>query len=451
MSENLKQKLKTFGLFFGLYSATMAIFYLALTASESPISSLDGTRLVLFMMVLPLLIKLVLQLVSAIWYSYKEKHHLVQEHTNPKVSVLLPAWNEEVGIVKTMMSVLNSNYQNLQLVVINDGSTDKTDSLVRQFIAQYEPEPDTREIKYLSLPNGGKAKALNEGLELADGEIVITVDADCVMDPDAVENFVQRFNDPYVGAVAGNVIIGNRKKPIELIQQLEYVCGFFFKRADSVFNSVYIIGGAAAAYRRKVLVDLKGFDPELITEDVEMSMRILGHGYKTRYAHNAVIYTEGPSDWKGLCNQRLRWKYGRILTYLRHKELFFSKHHQNPYLSWVILPLAVYSEILLLLQGLLLTFFFAYTFISSDYLPLAIMILFSTVMVTGQILTDSKKDFHSNLLGLAPIAWLLLYAIDFVEFQALVRSLKRLFKRESLKWQKWSRIGIGQQTAKQTI
>ncbi|NVJ66233.1 MAG: glycosyltransferase family 2 protein [Gammaproteobacteria bacterium] len=443
-------KTKNNALFAGLYLLVIGLLCLAFLAEPSDAELFSGTRLVLFLLVMPLIVKMLIQLYAAFQYR-KQLGYIPTQLEKPKVSVLLPAYNEEVGIIKTIESVLDSDYPDFELVVINDGSTDNTGDLIRDFVTKHRQSEHKVHIEYLDLPNGGKAKALNHALTFAKGEIVITVDADCLMDKAAIGNFVKHFNHPQVGAVAGNVIVGNRQKPIELIQQLEYVCGFFFKRSDSYFNAVHIIGGAAAAYRRSVLQNLRGFDPEIITEDVEISMRILGHGFKTRYAHDAVIYTEGPSDWKGLCNQRLRWKYGRILTYKKHKELFFNQRHKNPYLSWLVLPLSLYAELILLFQVALVTLFFSYSFISGDYLPMLIMMAISTSMVTLQIRLDSKKEFHNNLLPLIPIAWLLLYAIDFVELQALTRSIKRIVKRQTLEWQKWSRVGLNQESAEQSV
>ncbi len=284
---------------------------------------------------------------------------------------------------------------------------------------------------------------MNSGLIHADGEIIITIDADSVMDPHAITHILRRFTDPAVGGVAGNVIVANRRKPIEWMQQMEYLYGFFFKRTDSLFNSVYIIGGAAAAYRRDALDRVGGFDHGIITEDIEMSTRLLSHGYKTRYAADAVVYTEGPSDFKSLCNQRLRWKYGRMLTFIKHRKLFFScRPEHNPYLSFFLLPLAVYAEFLLLTEVLMLSTFFIYTVYTSSYLPLVLVIALLSAVVGIQVLVDSKMRFHRNLVLLAPVAWLVFYAMDMVEFQALVRSLRRLALRKELHWQKWARVGV---------
>jgi cellulose synthase/poly-beta-1,6-N-acetylglucosamine synthase-like glycosyltransferase len=438
---------KTIFAFFvaGLYIATGGVFYLAATRDYHEVAGLDGIRLTMLILLMPLLAKYIFQLACSPFYWIKCR--LLQkrmEGQTPSVSVLIPAWNEEVGIVKTIASVLNTEYARLQIVVINDGSTDGTHERVTRFIADYDrTEHAGTEIKYLNLSNGGKARAMNRALAHAEGEIVITIDADSVMAPDAIVNLVKQFDDPAVGGVAGNVIVGNRKKPIEWMQQMEYLYGFFFKRADALFNAVYIIGGAAAAYRRNVLLEMGGFDHSIITEDIEMSTRILSRGYKTRYACDAVVYTEGPSDLQGLCSQRLRWKYGRIMTFIKHRRLFFSlRRPHNPYLTFVVLPIAVYAELLLLTEVAMLATFFAYTVITSDYMPLACVITLLSAIVGIQIITDPKARFHRNLLWIAPAAWLLFYAVDMVEFQALIRSLKRLATGKDLKWQKWVRVGV---------
>ena len=430
-----------------LYAATAAILYLAATRTFQPVPQFENLRVVLFALFFPILFKYLIQLSAAPLHLACEairRRRQTGPQPTPSVSLLIPAWNEEVGILKTVRSALNAAYPNLQVIVINDGSTDATDQRVRGFIAENRDNlaPGHR-LTYLSLENGGKARALNRALKHATGEIIITLDADSVMDPDAIANMVARFTSPRVGAVAGNVIVGNKRKPIEWMQQIEYVYGFFMKRADAMFNSVYIIGGAAAAYRRDVLERVGGFDHSIITEDIEMSTRILWRGYKTRYAPDAVVYTEGPSDWAGLCNQRLRWKHGRILTFLKHHRLFFSfRRRHNPYLSFMLLPLAVYAELMLLFEAVLLGTFLLYTVMSGDYLPMAFVVLLITSVVSLQVALDPKARFHRNLYLLAPIAWLLFYGMDMIEFQALVRSLKRLAKRQELQWQKWTRVGV---------
>ena len=427
------------------YAITVAIVLLGFSSTSTGADEFSDFRFAVLLLMLPLMLKYLLQLSVAPFYHWIDsRRRRIQPDASSLVTVMVPAWNEEVGVVKTLRSVLENDYPSLELIVINDGSTDGTDEVIKQFIGSYQsPEGYDREIRYLSLENGGKAKAMNEGLLYAQGEYVVTVDADSVMDKCAVSKLISRFTDPNVGAVAGNVIVANRARPIGVLQQLEYLYGFFFKRADALFNSVYIIGGAAAAYRKDLLLQLNGFDHKTITEDIEMSTRILGHGYKTRYAADAVVYTEGPSDLKGLCNQRLRWKFGRFQTFFKHRHLFFSRDPKHSiYLTFLLLPLAVYAELLLILEGPLLLGFFAYSFYYSDFMPLLFMILLTTFVISFQVLSDPKLRFHTNLLVMAPIAWVVFYIIDFVEFQALLRSAKRFMKREGLEWQKWVRVGV---------
>lgn len=427
-----------------LYAVTAGIYYLAATRDFHCIAGFDVVRNVMLVLMLPLLVKYALQLGCAPFYAFfrRQADNQSAGMPLPPVSVLIPAWNEEVGIGKTIQSVLDTHYPLLQIVVINDGSTDGTHEQITRFIQGNEQlAREGTSLIYLKLENGGKARAMNSGLMQATGEIVMTVDADSTMHPDAIGRMVRCFDDPAVGGVAGNVVVANRRKPIEWMQQLEYLYGFFFKRADSLFNSVYIIGGAAAAYRREVLRQVGGFDHSIITEDIEMSTRILSRGYKTRYAADAVIYTEGPSEWHGLCNQRLRWKFGRLLTFLKYRSLFFSVRH-NPYLSFLLLPVALYAEILLLAETVLLATFALYTICTSDYMPLAFVMAFLTTVVATQILVDPLRRFHRNLFWLAPVAWLVFYAIDLIELQALVRSIRRLVLRRELQWQKWVRVGV---------
>ena len=431
-----------------LYGITASVFYLSSITEFVAISELIEIKSMILLVMTPIFIKYSIQLFSLPLYPMLERLRLLDnaKTSTANVSVLIPAWNEEIGIIKTLNSVINTGYKNLEVIVINDGSTDKTHKLVSDFILEYESQnkrDNSAVLKYLKLPNNGKAVAINHGLKIATGEFVITLDADSVMDKEMIINVTKRFTDEKVAAVAGNVIIANRKKPIELLQQLEYLHGFCFKRADSNFNSVHIIGGAAAAYRKTALEAVGGFDESIITEDVEISTRLLAEGYKTRYASNAVVYTEGPTDWKSLGSQRLRWKFGRLQTYAKHSSLFLnpSKEH-NVYLTFLVLPIAIYVELMLLLEPIILTLFYAYTFYTFDFAPLIFMISFTASIILLQILFDPKLLFHLNLIPLAPVAWVLFYAVDLVEFQSLCRSMVRFVKKENLKWQTWARVGI---------
>lgn len=447
---NYFYKKKTLNLFliFILYIPTVLVFYLAFTAEYIPLEKYDSLRFVVLLLFAPIIFKYVVQLFLSPWYSVVEYARAKKRCKNylPSVSVIIPAWNEEVGIIKTIESVINTNYPNLEIIVANDGSTDATHTMITNFIKNYESENNEiggAKIKYLNLENGGKAKAMNRALLGVSNEIIVTIDADSVMDKNAIKNMVKHFFDPRVASVAGNVAIGNKANFIGLAQQLEYLYGFYFKRADSLFNAVYIVGGAAAAYRTSVIVKEGGFDEKIITEDIEISTRLQALGYYVRYAPDAVVYTEGPTDFLGLCRQRLRWKFGRFLAFYKHRELFFSfKKNHKTYLSFLILPIALFAELLLFFEILLLLIFYSYTFYTKDFIPLAFVITLLTTVIIIQILSDPKTRYHKNLLLLGPIAWLLFYFIDLVEYQALIRSIKKMISKTDLKWQKWNRSGV---------
>jgi len=399
-------------------------------------------RLIMFILFVPLLVKYSLHLLVVPWYGIANKKMLEDNHKNyqPRVSFIIPAWNEEVGIINTIQSVLNSNYKKFELIIVNDGSTDETGLMVKRFIDKYQGKIL---IKYFKKTNGGKSSALNLGIKKAEGEIIITSDADCAVDRYAIDNLVKYFSKKEVMAVAGNVRVGNNNKIIGSIQKLEYFYGFYFKRSDSILNSVYIVGGASAAYRKEIFKKLGYFDKEIITEDIEYSTRILNAGYKIRYAPDAVFYTEVPSDINSLIKQRLRWKYGRLKTFFKYRNLFFKmKGKHSKFLSFIILPVALFAEILLFFEIIFLPIFFVYTFLSGDFMPMIFATSLFSIIIFLQIITDVKRRENKDVILWVPVAWLLFYFIDFIEYMALAKSIARLIKNKEVSWQKWERVGV---------
>ncbi len=425
-----------------LYAMTGSIVYLTFHTQYEPQAKFWLMRIIILFLFAPILAKYVIHFFVAPWYPavnyFRQKETL---KFAPSVSIIIPARNEEQGIEATIRSALKSEYVNAEIIVVNDGSTDATHDIVTRLVT--ENRSSSVPLRYFAVQNRGKARALNYALQYAQGEIIITVDSDSVMDPQAVGNFVRHFNDESVASVAGHVIIGNSVKPLGLIQQLEYLYGFYFKRADSILNSVYIVGGAAAAYRKEVILKHGGFDESIITEDIELSTRLQYFGYKVRYAADAIVYTEGPSDLMSLCRQRLRWKFGRLQTFYKYRDLFFSlKPHHNKFLTFLIFPIAFFAEILLFFEGLLLTAFYFYTFYTHDFLPLLVVITFLSGVIWWQVLVDTRSRFHLNLLLIAPGAWLIFYLIDIIEYQALIRSIWLIWQKRSPVWQPWVRQGV---------
>ncbi|MBI2065275.1 MAG: glycosyltransferase [Candidatus Yanofskybacteria bacterium] len=365
----------------------------------------------------------------------------------PRVSVIIPAWNEEVGLLETIKTLLNSTYKNLEIVVINDGSTDRSDKMFRDFIEEYSrihrDEYERINIVYHYKKNGGKGAALNTGINLADGEIIVSIDADCVVLPQTISNFVQYFRDPKVMAAVGNVKIGNTDTLVGVVQYLEFLFSFYFKKADSLANVIYIIGGAAGAFRREVFDKIGFYSTDNITEDIELSVRIQDAGLKIVYASDAIVYTEGATEVGSLMKQRLRWKRGRFETFNSYKHMFFSfRGRHSKLLTWLILPLALFGEAQLFMELFFLIFLYAYSFMINDFSSFISGIIVVSSMFAVQIFFDDKKDKKLSFYLLAPIGWILFYLSSFVEYNALVKSIWGYYRNEEIKWQKWQRNGI---------
>lgn len=425
-----------------LYTFTAFVVSLGFFYEVKELPEWEFFKLILLAFFMPLFCKYLVHLLVVPWYYSINKRQISKGEKNykPRVSVIIPAWNEEVGIIPTIRSVLKNDYDNFELIIVNDGSTDRTDEKVKKFIDEYNGEI---KLLYIEKSNGGKSSALNLGIKRSRGEIILTTDADSSLGRSAIQNIVKQFSDRKVMAVAGNVRVGNASKIIGAIQKIEYIHGFYFKRADSILNSVYIVGGAAAAYRREIFNKLGYFDTEIITEDIEYSTRILNAGYTIRYATDAIFYTEAPSDTNSLIRQRLRWKFGRLMTFYKHRDLFFRiSGDQSKFLSFLIFPTALFADILLFFCLVFLPTFYVYILISRNFIPLTVIILFLTVVVLLQILTDSKRADNKEAFLWAPMTWFILYFIVFVEYIALMKSIVKIMKKKSVEWQKWERIGV---------
>ncbi len=371
----------------------------------------------------------------------------------PRVSVVVPAWNEEVGLIATIETIFANTYPNFEIVVVNDGSTDESDAKMDEFLKAYEevkresPGRDFPDIIYQYQHNGGKGSALNRGISLATGDLIISIDADCVLTPTTVENFVKYFKDPSVMAAVGNVKIGNTRTLIGTVQYLEFLFSFYFKNVDSLFNTIYIIGGAAGAFRREVFERIGAYSTHNITEDIDLSVRIQKAGMKIVYASDALVYTEGASTLSGLMAQRLRWKRGRFQTFAEHHSLFFSTDDtHNQLLTWIVLPFAVFGDTQLFFEVLFLLFLYVYAVLMHDFSSFISGIIVVTSMFVFQLFDDSSPR-KIGFYILAPIGWLLFYLTTVVEYRALFRSLWGMVSKQKLVWQRWERVGVFEQKA----
>jgi len=453
---NRKRLLSKLLIYFSLYLFTFAIVYSTFILNPNDNNSYPFLRAVIVFFASVLLIKYFIYMLLSPWHDVITAYRALSvrrkmREYSPLVSIMIPAWNESMGVIDTLKTVLESSYRNIEIVLVNDGSTDDSDKLIKQFIRKYDhdqmwsmaKERYTIAIKYIYKQNGGKGAALNTAIANASGDILMSIDADCVIMPDTVANFVKCFADPKVMAAVGNVKVGNTRTTIGVIQYLEFLFSFYFKKADSLMNTIYIIGGAAGAFRKEVFQKLGGYNTKNITEDIELSVRIQDNGMKIVYADDAIVYTEGASRLRDLMKQRLRWKRGRFETFIDHKHMFFStSSRHNKILSWIILPLAYFGELQLSLELFFLSFLYVYSYLVSDYSSFISGIIMVGSMFFIQIFFDEDRGNKARLILLAPIGWLLLCLCTFVEFNALLKSVWGLVRKKELKWQKWQREGV---------
>jgi len=208
-------------------------------------------------------------------------------------------------------------------------------------------------------------------------------------------------------------------------------------------NTIYIIGGAAGAFRKEVFETIGNYNATNITEDIDLSVRIQAAGMKIVYAADVLVYTEGAVCLDGLMKQRLRWKRGRFETFAEHKDLFFSTNSKhNKLLSWFILPLALFGELQLGLELFFLAFLYVFSFLTHDYSSFISGIIVVSSMFFIQVAFDGKVRHKLRFFLLAPIGWLLFYVSTFVEFNALIKALWGYYRKNEIKWQKWERNGV---------
>ena len=452
MSAKFKRKFFNVSVYIFLYIITTSLILSVFLLSPRDAVDFPILRLVIIGFASVLLTKYFAYMILSPWYDVQTYYTRIKNKKeiaayNPRVSVMVPAWNESIGVLETVKTLLASTYRNVEIVVINDGSTDDSHTLIQNFKRNYYTkhryEKDKIDIVYLYKKNGGKGAALNTAIELAKGDILMSIDADCLVMPDTIKNIVRRFADPTVMAAVGNVKIGNTKRLLGVIQYLEFLFSFYFKKADSLMNTIYIVGGAAGAFRRETLEKVGTYNMSNITEDIELSVRIQDAGMKIVYAADAIIYTEGASEIKGLMKQRLRWKRGRFETFFQHKHLFFSaKRDHNKLLTCIILPLAWFGELQLALEMFFLMFLYIYSFFTQDFSSFISGIIVVGFMFFIQLCFDDKETRKPSFYLLSPIGWLLFYVSTFVEFNALFKSIVGLARKKELKWQKWERKGV---------
>lgn len=349
----------------------------------------------------------------------------------PSLTVLIPAYNEEKVLVRTLESVLEASYPDKEIIVIDDGSKDLTYRIAQDFL--------NKGVKVIHRPNGGKAIALNHGLLFARGEIIVIVDADSQICKNTLVELVKPFRDPDVTAVAGNIKVLNRKNILTKCQALEYIASInIYRRALDVFGSVTVVPGALGAYRREALVSGGDYDPDTLVEDFDVTIKALKSGKIVQASTSAISYTEAPQAVKELFKQRIRWYRGNFQTLWKHRDAIYNSRYgflqklsfPQIAISMVFLPLAglvnIVSSIMIIVNGT--GMILVPTFLFFCFLQLLLCIL--AIQLDDE---DWKLALYTPfmLVGYKQLC-------DFIILKSL---FDVLFRRKKLKWTSAQRVG----------
>lgn len=353
-------------------------------------------------------------------------------HYRPLVSVVIPAWNEAVGITRTIKSVIDNGYWNIEIIVVDDGSTDGTSEAVTKVTEIYP-----HKVTLISKENGGKSSALNTGIAHANGSLILTLDADSYIEAGSIMKMVGALSDQDYSVAIGEVVVGNTKTLLGRAQHYEYTLGFHIKRAHHVFDSAYIFPGALTMFRKSVLQEVGSFTDYSSTEDLDISMRIKLAGHKIIYVDSAICITEGASSTKGLLNQRTRWRHGYLECLLHRKEFLISPK-KGWYLTLVDLPLQLFGVIEVLMFPFIIVFLSYLLFTNTS--PLYLIIAYSLVPFTLILLADMREK-RSELSAWVLAVPLLLLLVAMIEYIALIKSIYRTIRRKRTVWTVWQRSG----------
>ncbi|MGB0465993.1 MAG: glycosyltransferase family 2 protein [Pontibacterium sp.] len=272
-----------------------------------------------------------------------------------KVSIIVPAYNEEVVIEKSIISIMQQTYPFIEIVVVDDGSGDNTYARAKKL----EYSHSRSSLVVLRKTNGGKAKALNYGIEHSTGDLIMVVDADSKLSDDAVELMVRYFDNEQIAAVAGSVYVSNRTNTLTRLQALEYIEGLnMVRNGQAFFKLVNIIPGPIGIFRKSAILEVGGYDSDTFAEDADLTLKLITKGYKIDFEPEAFAYTEAPDELLDLLKQRYRWTRGILQSIGKHKSRLV-RVTQKPSIS-LVLWYMLFESIFWPFMDILGTLFFLY-------------------------------------------------------------------------------------------
>lgn len=352
------------------------------------------------------------------------------------VSVIVPAHNEELVIERCLDSIRTNTYRKVEVIVHNDRSTDRTRQIIQAYQAQH-PKFDLRLVNRRH--QAGKAGGVNYCIKrYAKGNLIMTLDADCVLRKDAIKNAVSYFSDPAVVGVAANVRLIDSPTVLGILQKCEHMIGYRSKKFYTMTNCEFIVGGVASTYRRETLRAVNYYDTDTTTEDIGLSMKIVALGNRNHrivYASDVVAMTEGAHNFRALLKQRYRWKMGCLQNLLKHARLLGSNDPAySRMLTLYRFPMAFLSEFILLIQPFLISYILV---LSLRYHTLGFFVG-AYITITGYVLLTIWPDEHSSVrhkIGMslyAPFLYFTFYIMDAIQVISIIRCLanpKQIMRR----------------------
>ncbi|MFE8695771.1 poly-beta-1,6-N-acetyl-D-glucosamine synthase [Cytobacillus sp. FJAT-53684] len=288
---------------------------------------------ILYLFYYPLIMGIIWSIGGLIFYIRREKNTLMNVSTidMPFVSILIPTYNEEETIEETVVHCSNIKYPHFEIIVVNDGSKDRTMEILKEMMETY---PNLRVVNLRE--NRGKANALKQGVLVSKGEFIAAIDSDAILDQDALLHIMPHFllpnNGERVGAVTGNPRIRNRSTLLAKIQLAEYasIIGLI-KRTQRILGKVMTVSGVFVVFRKKALLDVGMWDTDLITDDIGITWKLQRRFWDIRYEPKALCWMLVPETLKGIWKQRSRWTQGGIEVVLRHKDIFLDWRQRRLY------------------------------------------------------------------------------------------------------------------------
>ena len=354
----------------------------------------------------------------------------------PAVSIIVPAYNEELNAAKTIDNLLQQDYPNFEIIFIDDGSKDHTfQKIVNLFSSN-------KKVKIYTKPNGGKASALNFGIAQTITNFVICIDADTQLKSDAITHLMLKFTDQ-VGAVAGNVKVGNESTMLTKWQSIEYITSQNFdRRAFDLINGITVVPGAIGAFRKEAIEKAGGFTTDTLAEDCDLTIRILRNGYLVVNCVEAIAVTEAPETLKEFMKQRFRWSYGVMQSFWKNRDACFNPKYKG--LGIVSLPNILIFQIILPIFAPLADLFLIISLFWNHSNPSSlnkILIFYLVFMLVDALISIIaflfEKENLSKLLWLIPQRFVyrqLMYII-------LFKALREAVKGESKGWGILKRTG----------